>query len=254
MRIPFIIGNWKLNPGRAAATVLASAVVEGAGAGEVAVEIGIAPPYLHVPSVSGIVAGSNVALGAQDASEYDAGAYTGEVSARMLVEYGCSFTILGHSERRHLFGESSARIGAKVAAAHAAGLTPVLCVGETLSERQADATLDIVRQQLDAVFAEMVPSAFDAVVVAYEPVWAIGTGETATPDQAQEVHAAIRGYVEAFGARADRTRILYGGSVKPGNAKDLFSMPDIDGGLIGGASLKAEDFLAIVEAAKALSG
>ena len=250
MRTPFIIGNWKLNPDRAAAEALAREVVAGAAAAD-DIALGIAPPYPHLPAIAAICSGSGVLSGAQDASEYGAGAYTGEVSAAMLADYECAFAIVGHSERRHLFGESDARVAAKVAAVHQAGLAPVLCLGETLAEREAGRTLDVVRGQLDAVFAALSPAAFETVVVAYEPVWAIGTGQTATPEAAQQVHAAIRSHVADFGAAADRVRVLYGGSVKPDNAAELFAMPDVDGGLIGGASLVAADFLAIVAAARA---
>lgn len=249
VRTPFIIGNWKLNPARVAAESLAREVVAGAAAAD-GVEVGIAPPYPHLPAVVAICAGSVVQPGAQDASEYDSGAYTGEVSAPMLADHGCAFAIVGHSERRHLFGESDARVAAKVAAVRRSGLAPVLCLGETLAERDAGRTFEVVRGQLDAVFAAVSPAAFTAVVVAYEPVWAIGTGQTATPEAAQEVHAAIRDHLAGFGAAAEGVRILYGGSVKPDNAAELFAMPDIDGGLIGGASLVASDFLAIVAAAR----
>lgn len=249
VRTPFIIGNWKLNPARAAAEALAREVVAGAAAAD-GVEVGIAPPYPHLPAAVAICAGSVVLTGAQDASEYESGAYTGEVSAAMLAEHGCAFAIVGHSERRHLFGESDARVAAKVSAVHRSRLSPVLCLGETLAERDAGRTLEVVRGQLDAVFAAMSPADFEAVVVAYEPVWAIGTGKTATPEAAQQVHAAIRAHAAGFGVAAERVRILYGGSVKPDNAAELFAMPDIDGGLVGGASLVAPDFLAIVAAAR----
>ena len=192
-------------------------------------------------------------MGAQDVSAERAGAFTGDVAAEMLIDLGCSVVLVGHSERRHGLGESDERVAEKFLRAMDAGLTPVLCVGETLSEREAGNTHSVVKRQIDAVLGDAVLSAHDTVlkefVLAYEPVWAIGSGLSATPEQAQEVHAGIRAQLRVVGADADATRVLYGGSVNAANAAQLFAMDDIDGGLIGGASLKADDFLAICQAA-----
>jgi triosephosphate isomerase len=202
--------------------------------------VAVCVPFPYLGQVSSILAGSAIAWGAQDLSEHDAGAYTGEVSGAMLREFGCRYAIVGHSERRALYGEDDAKVAAKFAAAKRAGLVPILCVGETLEQRERGETESVVARQLDAVGAR----ALSGAVLAYEPVWAIGTGKNATPQQAQEVHAFLRGRLSG------EVTILYGGSVKPGNAKELFAMPDIDGGLIGGASLAAADFIAICAAAR----
>jgi len=194
-------------------------------------------PFPYLEQVAGRLRGSAIAWGAQNASEHAQGAYTGEVSAPMLREFGCRYVIVGHSERRQLYGEGDAQVAAKFAAAQGAGLTPILCVGETLQEREAGRSEAVVARQLDEVLKR---TAFDDAVLAYEPVWAIGTGRTATPEQAQQVHAFLRKRVSSG------TRILYGGSVKAQNAAAIFAMPDVDGGLIGGASLVAEEFAAIV--------
>jgi len=189
--------------------------------------------------------------GAQDVSEYQAGAFTGEVAAGMLVDFGCRYVLIGHSERRQLFGETDKRVAAKFRAAQAAGLTPVLCVGETLEEREAGCTMDVLFRQLDAVLAEVSAQDLSNAIVAYEPVWAIGTGRNATPELAQEVHASLRARIALTSTKvADSIQILYGGSVKAENATDLFAMPDIDGGLVGGASLNVAEFLRIVDAAE----
>jgi triosephosphate isomerase len=219
------------------------------------VEVLVCPPFVYLAGLAGPTAEWHLKLGAQDVAEQDSGAFTGEVSAAMLRDVGCEYVIVGHSERRALFGDTDERVAGKVIAALRAGLAPILCVGETLGERDAGQTLAVVRRQLDAVFlalesAGMSPAAWRSMAVAYEPVWAIGTGRTATPEQAQEVHADIRATV----AKRDATisgdlRILYGGSVKASNAKDLFAMRDIDGGLIGGASLQAAEFVGICKAA-----
>jgi triosephosphate isomerase len=200
------------------------------------VECTVCVPYPYLGEVAGQLKGTTVSWGAQNVSEHAQGAYTGEVSAPMLAEFACRYVIVGHSERRQLYGESDAQVAAKFTAAKAAGMTPILCVGETLQERDAGRTEDVVARQLGAV-------KFDGGVLAYEPVWAIGTGRTATPEQAQQVHAFLRGRV------GPGTAIIYGGSVKPQNAGAIFAMPDVDGGLIGGASLVAKDFLDIVKAA-----
>lgn len=240
-----------MNGSRLMATALARAVVD-AGLDNI-LDVVLCPPTPYLDVVGAGIAGSGVALGAQDCSEHAPGAYTGEVAASMLVDCGCGFVILGHSERRQMFGDSDARIVAKLKAACAEGLTPIFCVGETLAERRADATEAVIARQLDAALS--LPEAADLLsrmVIAYEPVWAIGSGESATPDQAQAVHAAIRARLAGVDAGlAARTRILYGGSVKPDNAVELFAMPDIDGGLIGGAALVAASFIAVCRAALA---
>ena len=220
------------------------------GALDESVECLVFPPYVYVAEAVRKLAGSPIAVGAQDVSAEASGAYTGEVSASMLTDVGCRHVLVGHSERRALNGEDDALVARKFAAARASGLVPVLCVGELLADRDAGRTEAVVARQLDAVLALCGAAALESAVVAYEPVWAIGTGRTATPQQAQDVHAFIRGRVRAHDASiAARLRILYGGSCKAGNAADLFRMPDVDGGLIGGASLKAEEFLAIWSAA-----
>jgi triosephosphate isomerase len=252
MRTPLVVGNWKMHGTLAFAGELARAVASGAP-GYPKVEIGICPPFVLIPAVAAALRGSRVAYGAQDVSAHAGGAYTGEVAAEMLTDLGCRYAIVGHSERRQGHRETSELVAAKQAQAGAAGLIPILCVGETLAERQAGTTEAVIAAQLAPVLARDNANALLAgSVIAYEPVWAIGTGETASPAQAQAVHAFIRGSLRVLsGDLASRVRILYGGSVKPGNAADLFAMPDIDGGLIGGAALKAEDFLAICAAADA---
>lgn len=215
-----------------------------------ACEMAVCPPYPYLGQAQLALQGSPLALGAQSLSEHASGAFTGEVSAAMLLEFGCRYVLVGHSERRALFGETDAVVAAKFAAAQEAGLVPVLCVGETLDERNAGQTASVIARQLSAVLDRVGVNAMASAVVAYEPVWAIGTGVTASPAQAQEVHAAIRAQVAALDAGvAEGLRILYGGSVKPQNAKELFGQADIDGGLIGGAALVADDFLAICLAA-----
>lgn len=215
-----------------------------------ACEMAVCPPYPYLGQAQLALQGSPLALGAQSLSEHASGAFTGEVSAAMLLEFGCRYVLVGHSERRALFGETDAVVAAKFAAAQEAGLVPVLCVGETLDERNAGQTASVIARQLSAVLDRVGVNAMASAVVAYEPVWAIGTGVTASPAQAQEVHAAIRAQVAALDIGvAEGLRILYGGSVKPQNAKELFGQADIDGGLIGGAALVADDFLAICLAA-----
>ncbi len=210
----------------------------------------VCPPYPYLGSVAGQLQGSNVALGAQNVSEHEGGAFTGEVAPAMLAEVGCRYVIVGHSERRTLYGETSAQVAAKMAAALDAGLTPILCIGETLEERESGSTEQVVGEQLAAALERNGIAAFASAVIAYEPVWAIGTGKTATPEQAQDVHRYIRSVLAEHDASvAENVQLLYGGSVKGDNAAGLFGMPDIDGGLIGGASLKAADFLAIARAA-----
>lgn len=229
------------------ADLLERLVDGGAGLG---CEVAVCPPFPYLAQVGGRVAGSLLALGAQNVSEHPQGAFTGEVSADMLADLGCAYVLVGHSERRSLCGETDAVVAAKFAAVQRAGMVPVLCVGETLAERESGATEVVVGRQLAAVIESLGVAALASAVVAYEPVWAIGTGITASPAQAQAVHAAIRAQIAGFDAGvAAGVRILYGGSVKPQNAIDLFGQPDIDGGLIGGAALVAGDFLAICQAA-----
>ncbi len=246
-RRTLVIGNWKMHGSLAGNIALLSAVRDDAVG--LAARVGICIPFPYLAQAHAMLDGSMVAWGAQNLSEHSHGAFTGEVSAAMLVDFGCRYAIVGHSERRALYGETSEVVAAKFEAAINAGLTPILCVGETLAEREAGVTDAVVAAQLDAVLARCGVGAFADAVVAYEPVWAIGTGRTATPDQAQVAHAQIRARVAAGDAGvAASLPVLYGGSVKPGNAGELFGKPDIDGGLIGGASLVAADFLAICAA------
>ncbi|ALU88844.1 triosephosphate isomerase protein [Herbaspirillum rubrisubalbicans M1] len=248
MRRKLVAGNWKMNGSLAANAALVAGIKEGLPAEVCDVAVCVPAPYLA--QVQGAVAGSPVALGAQDMSAHAAGAYTGEVSAAMLQEFGVHYVILGHSERRAYHGESDAAVAAKTVTALKAGLVPVVCVGETLEQREAGQTNEIVGGQLDVVLTALSNEDAARIVVAYEPVWAIGTGKTATPEMAQEVHAMLRARLGAKSAEAAaKVRILYGGSMKPDNAQQLLVMADIDGGLIGGAALKAEDFLAIIKAA-----
>ncbi len=245
MRDSLIAGNWKMNGDLASATALVDAILAGdRGAAEVAV----CPPAVFLMKIGGMLDGSDVALGAQNVCDRESGAYTGEISAAMLKECGCRYVIVGHSERRTLYGESDALVSARFAMALQAGLTPILCVGETLDEREQGVTESVVARQLDAVVERCGGDSLGAAVIAYEPVWAIGTGKVATPEQAQAVHGFVRERLAALDADvAARVRILYGGSMNPGNAAELLAQADIDGGLIGGASLKAADFLAIAQ-------
>ena len=248
MRRKLVAGNWKMHTTRASADALVRAIasvpMEGA-------DLAVFPPCVYLADLIAQHRGGTVAFGAQDVSEHAQGAFTGEIAAGMLRDIGATHVLVGHSERRQYHGESSARVAAKFARAQAEGLIPVLCVGETLEQRDAGATQAVVGEQLDAVVQASGIAALATAVVAYEPVWAIGTGRTATPAQAQAVHACIRGKLAAVDATiASSLRILYGGSVKPANAAELFAQVDIDGGLIGGASLVAEDFLAICAAAR----
>jgi triosephosphate isomerase len=246
-RTKFVAGNWKMHGSLGANLSLLTAIR--AGAAGLRTQVAVCVPYPYLAQAQSALAGSNVAWGAQDVSEHGQGAYTGEVSGAMLNDFGCRYAIVGHSERRSFYGDTDAVVAAKYAAALKAGLTPILCVGETLAEREANITTAVVTRQLDAVVAISGVASLANAVVAYEPVWAIGTGKTASPAQAQEVHAVIRARVAASSPDvAARLQILYGGSVKPGNAKELFGQPDIDGGLIGGAALVADDFLGICAA------
>ncbi len=250
LRRPLVAGNWKMHGSRAEAERLVGGLLtRGVGAG--AAEVAVCPPFVHLAEVGRQLAGSRVVLGAQDVCAEEPGAHTGEISASMLADLGCRYAIVGHSERRARYGEDDALVCSKFRAAQRHGLVPILCVGETLAERDAGATRAVVLRQLDAVLGEAGPAAFSAAVVAYEPVWAIGTGRTAAPGQAQEVHALIRVRIAEKDARiAASLRVLYGGSVKADNALALFTMPDVDGGLIGGASLKADEFTAICRSAE----
>jgi triosephosphate isomerase len=249
MRQPLVAGNWKMNGARAGVGELLDGVK--AGMGEVrTAEVAVCPPFVFIPEAASRLQGTAIAWGGQNLSTHASGAYTGEVAASMLTDFGCKYVIVGHSERRTLYGEDDAVVAEKFEVARKAGLVPIFCVGETLEEREANATETVVARQLDAVLERFGAQALSAGVIAYEPVWAIGTGRTATPEQAQDVHAFIRGRVAAKDAVvAAGIRILYGGSMKPDNAAELMAKPDIDGGLIGGASLKASDFLAICRAA-----
>jgi len=251
MRRILVAGNWKMNGSLAGCKELVSGIVAGVPDG---VDVMVCPPFPYLGTVAGMLSDTSVALGAQTVSEHDSGAYTGEVAPDMLKDFGCRYVLVGHSERRSLYGESSEAVALKYAAAQRSGLIPVLCVGETLEERENGHTESVVAEQLDAVLSTAGVASLAGAVLAYEPVWAIGTGMTATPEQAQDVHAFIRGRVAAADAGvAEELRILYGGSVKGSNAAGLFAKPDIDGGLIGGASLKAEDFLAIAKAATSMN-
>jgi len=247
MRTKLVAGNWKMHGSLATNLELLQSVRNGvSGPAEVAVCV----PYPYLAQARALLEGSRVAWGAQDVSEHAQGAWTGEVSAAMLVDFACRYVLVGHSERRSFFGDTDAVVAAKFAAAHKAGLTPVLCVGESLAERESGITGEVVTRQIEAVLANSGVAAFARAVVAYEPVWAIGTGRTASPEQAQEVHALIRARFARDSAEvAAGLRILYGGSVKANNAAELLGQADIDGGLIGGASLVAADFLAICAAA-----
>jgi triosephosphate isomerase len=248
-RRKFVCGNWKMHKTVAEALALVRELRDGLGA-DAAVEVAVAPPFTALHAVAGAIAGSPLALAAQDVHWEAQGAFTGEVSAPMLAEVGCRHGIVGHSERRQLFGETDESVRRKVGALLAANVLPIVCVGETLVEREESRTLEVVDRQVRGALAGVPRAALAAITVAYEPVWAIGTGKTATAAQAQEVHAAIRKILrELGGGAADAIRIQYGGSVKPDNAAELMSQPDVDGALVGGASLKAKDFIAIVKGA-----
>lgn len=251
MRQPLVAGNWKMNGSKAEATALIKGIK--AEIDELhRVEVAVCPPFPYLYLAEQLLAGTAIGYGAQDVSREESGAFTGQVAASMLVDFGCKYVIVGHSERRMFNAENDATVARKYAQAVAAGLTPIVCVGESLEERERGHTEEVVARQLDAVIAVNGVAALAQGVVAYEPVWAIGTGVTATPEQAQEVHAFLRRRIAAQDAAvAAKLRILYGGSVKPSNAVELMRQPDIDGGLIGGASLKATEFLAICRAADA---
>lgn len=248
-RRPLVAGNWKMHGTRAESAALVGALLHDLPASGAA-EVLICPPFVYLWEVARLLKGSEMQLGAQSVCAEPGGAFTGEVAATMLKDVGCSHVIVGHSERRAIYKETDALVARKFVAAQAHGLLPILCVGETLEEREADKTFAVVDRQLAAVVDLAGIAAFDRAVIAYEPVWAIGTGKNATPGQAQEVHAHIRAALAGRDGRiAAAIRVLYGGSVKAGNAAELFAMPDVDGGLVGGASLNAREFAGIVRAA-----
>ncbi len=242
-----IAGNWKMNGSLAANEALLKGVLGGLSA--LACDIAVCVPSAYLAQCQALLAGSPVALGAQDVSQHEAGAFTGEISTAMLKEFGVRYAIVGHSERRQYHGETDAVVAAKAQRALAGGVTPIVCVGETLAEREAGKTEEVVKRQLAAVI-HLNGHCISEIVVAYEPVWAIGTGKTATPEQAQAVHAVLRAQLKAATPQSDRIAILYGGSMNAANAAQLLAQPDIDGGLIGGAALKAPDFLTIIAAAR----
>ncbi len=249
MRKPFLAGNWKMNTNSATSVSLAAGLAREL-AGVESVDIAVCPPFVYLQAVSAALTDSNIALGAQDVFYKGNGAFTGEISCEMLKDCGCTYVILGHSERRHVIGETDELIHRKMAAVIESGLKPILCVGELLEERDGGKTLEVVDGQVRKGFNGLSAEQAATVTIAYEPVWAIGTGRNATPDQAQEVHAMIRGLIkELYGADlAEAMRIQYGGSAKPGNTAELMAQPDVDGLLVGGASLKVEDFAAMVKA------
>jgi len=245
-RRTLIAGNWKMNGGLAANEALVKAIVAGMPAQ--GADAAVCVPSAYLAQVQSLVSGSRLALGSQDVSSHEQCAYTGEISAGMLREFGVRYAIVGHSERRQYHAETDEQVAVKAQRALSAGITPVVCVGETLAQREAGQTEQVVKRQLAAVI-HLNGHCISEIVVAYEPVWAIGTGKTATPDQAQAVHAVLRAQLQAASEHAERIRLLYGGSMNAANAADLLAQPDIDGGLIGGASLKAPDFLTIIAAA-----
>ena len=247
MRTPLIAGNWKLNCLRREAVDLARAVAKGCK--DISErEVMIAAPYTALLDVASALEGSGIGLGGQNLHWENSGAFTGEISAAMLQDVGCSHVIVGHSERRQLFGETDYTVAKKVAAAFGCGLLPVMCVGESIEQREAGNTMNVIQHQIAGGLVELPEEGFASLIVAYEPIWAIGTGRTATPDEAEEVHAHIRTLLEDVltAEQAAQTRILYGGSVKPSNVDELMARPNVDGALVGGASLKADDFLRIV--------
>ena len=246
MRKKIVAGNWKMNTLPAEGVELAKGVVAGRGEVCSCVNFIVCPPFTHLSMVAEALKGSDIELGAQNCAAEAKGAYTGEVAASMLAALGCKYVILGHSERRQYYGETSATLNKKMEQAYANNLTPIYCVGENLEEREAEKHFDVVKAQIEEVVYNLTEEQFKNLVIAYEPVWAIGTGKTATAEQAQEIHAYIRKVLaDKFGAAAAECPILYGGSCKPSNAAEIFAKEDVDGGLIGGAALKAEDFLAI---------
>ncbi len=247
MRQSLIMGNWKMNGSRESAKALTEAIIAGINADNTAA-IAVCAPYVYLADLQTLTADSSLAVGAQNVADQESGAYTGEVSSAMLKEFGCTYALVGHSERRSYYGDTDETVATRFCEAQKQGVIPVLCIGETLEERESGETFNVVNTQLDAVIEKAGVEALKNAVIAYEPVWAIGTGVTASDEQAQEVHKAIRERIaKKDQAIADNMQILYGGSMKPANAKGLLAMPDIDGGLIGGASLDAESFLAIYQ-------
>ncbi|MCW9004789.1 MAG: triose-phosphate isomerase [Gammaproteobacteria bacterium] len=249
MRKPMVAGNWKMNGSSESVKELMAGIKDGMGSVNNA-EVVVCPPAVYISRVVGAAADTAIKVGSQNICDEDKGAFTGEISGEMLKDTGCEYAIIGHSERRSLYGESDELVARRFAAARRNGIKPIFCIGETLEEREQGVTNDVCSRQIDAVVALEGVEALADGVIAYEPVWAIGTGKTASPEQAQEVHAFIRGKIAALNADvAEGLRILYGGSMNAGNAAELIGQADIDGGLIGGASLKSEDFLAICKAA-----
>jgi triosephosphate isomerase len=246
MRSKLMVGNWKMNGSLAVNASLLSDIL--AGMAGVTCRAAVCAPFVYLPQLQVLLSGSSLVSGSQDVSRHDSGAFTGEVSASMLRDFGVRYAIVGHSERRQYHGETDAQVAAKAQCALAAGITPIVCVGETLAERESGQTEAVVKRQLAAVIHTN-GHCISEIVVAYEPVWAIGTGRTATPEMAQQVHAVLRAQLQAATAHADRVSILYGGSMNAANAAELLAQPDVDGGLIGGASLKAPDFLRMLQAA-----
>jgi triosephosphate isomerase len=247
MKKKLIAGNWKMNGTAASNAVLLQALL--AQSADWQCLVAVCVPAVYLAQVQGIVEGTGISLGSQDVSAFETGAYTGEISATMLKDFGTRYAIVGHSERRQYHGETDATVAAKATRALAAGITPIVCVGETLAEREAGRTEEVVKRQLAAVIHAN-GHCISEIVVAYEPVWAIGTGKTATPEMAQQVHAVLRAQLNAASENADRIHILYGGSMNAANAQQLLAQPDIDGGLVGGAALKAADFLSIIASAR----
>jgi len=244
MRQSLVVGNWKMNGTRASAESLAKGIVAGLGSNDAAIAVCV--PYVYLNTVGEIVKNTRLGLGAQNVADKPSGAFTGEISAVMLSELNCKYVLVGHSERRSYYGDTNESVAARFCQAQEQGIVPILCVGETLEQREQDQTFAVINEQLDAVINLAGIEAFSKAVIAYEPVWAIGTGKTASDEQAQEVHHYIREFIAAKNkALSEKLQILYGGSAKPENAKGLFAMPDIDGGLIGGASLDADSFLKI---------
>jgi triosephosphate isomerase len=249
MRRSLVIGNWKMHGTRASNSELIAAILAGLN-GSQNCDAAVCVPFTAIAEAAEAVAGTSLALGSQNVADADQGAYTGEISASMLTEYACRYALVGHSERRQLYNETNELVAARYEHAIKGGIIPVLCIGETDEQREQNKTFDVIVEQLSAVIDHSGIDSFAKAVIAYEPVWAIGTGKTATPDQAQEVHAFIRKQIATHNSTlADKVQILYGGSVKPDNAVDLFGKNDIDGGLIGGASLQADSFLGIINAA-----
>ena len=247
MKKKLIAGNWKMNGTAASNAVLLQALL--AQSADWQCLVAVCVPAVYLAQVQGIVEGTGISLGSQDVSAFETGAYTGEISASMLKDFAARYAIVGHSERRQYHGETDATVAAKATRALAAGITPIVCVGETLAEREAGRTEEVVKRQLAAVIHAN-GHCISEIVVAYEPVWAIGTGKTATPEMAQHVHAVLRAQLRAASEKADRIHILYGGSMNAANAQQLLAQPDIDGGLVGGAALKAADFLSIIASAR----